>query len=1653
VVLYRSDRSRVARQWAPDGRRTVIVKQLTGPGAARRLRHEVAILERLAGTVGVPQLAPPPHPPGAILLTDLGGQSLAEMVVAGPVEPVLATGLATELARTLARVHAGGVVHRDVSPTNILVAGQPPVPLLIDFDLATTHAEERPGFSHQTEIVGTLAYLAPEQTGRTGWAVDQRADLYGLGAVLYELVTGAPPFRTSDPLRLIHEHLALLPAAPAEVNPAVPPMLSAIIMRLLEKEPDRRYQSADGLGHDLARLRDGLASGDVEPFELARRDFPVRLTAPSRPVGRAAEIEVLVGAFTGTGTGTERVRGVLVTGPPGVGKTVVVDELRSVVTAAGGWFVTGKFDQHRRDLAGDGLGQAFVALVQLLLAEPEAELAPQRERVRRALGPNAGLVAAVLDGIRVLLDVPPEPPVGDPQELQGRLVQASLDLVRAIAQPTRPIVLALDDLQWAASTPLGFVDGVLTGDPIDGLLLIGAHREVDATHPLAALRDRWQQLGVRLPTLRLANLPPTDVSTLLAEMLRLPRSRTGELADAVAARTGGNPYDTVELVNALRRDGALVVGADGWSWDTAAVRRHAGRGDVLELLAARIAALPAEAGRLLSAMACLGGQVDVELLTAATGLPADTVDQLLAPALEDGLLVLGTGGAHRAGQVVRFRHDRVQQAAYEGLAPPDRRALHLSLARALAGTPELVGMAAEQYLPAVELVREPAERRQVAALLRAAAAGIQLINAGMAERFLAAGLGLLDADGPDGGPDAELLVALQTDRHAALVNLGRLEEADEPYGRVAARGSDPVQLVPATCVQIVSLCKRARYTDAISLGLDLLARLGVVGPGPDLLGEVTERVTELCGWFASVDRVGELTRPGATDPRVLAVAAILSTIGAPAFFSDPLTAFWLCHENHRQWVAHGVSAPMLVSTAFCALAVSAFREDYRTAYELARLANQVGDAHGYQLRIGPARFVALLYGHWLEPIAEDGRKALAVRTELLHAGDLAWAGNTYHVSVGALLGGAQSLAEYAEEVETALAFAARTGDEHSAPIYLGFRQLVRALQGETTGPGSMTDADFDTDAHLAALTDNPMATGFLQVNLALLAAIFDQGDELRRWSAAAMPQLPNIDAHYHVALARLLRVLALAGQLRLRPPGDPPAADAVAELDASRDWLARRAADAPGNFRPMLLLAEAERAWAVAAGSADHPAATGLGLAALAFDAAQEVATGLGASWQGALILERAGLFQVEHGLGHGGHDLLAAARATYREWGATGKVDDLDRWFPLLRGRRSPSAGVGPGTMPDVRRTTSISAGTIDLLAVLEASQALSSETGLGPLLARVSTVLSAMTGATAVRVLLWQDERQEWLLPPGPDAASDALCPLPDGPAADRLLPLSVLRYVERTREPLVVHDATGDDRFARDPYLAGLPTCSLLAVPILSRGLLRAVLLLENQLGRGAFSAERLDAARLIAGQIAVSLDNALLYASLEQKVTQRTEELNVANEQLAQLSVTDPLTGLANRRRMTEVLQSEWQLLGSSGRPLAIIMIDVDHFKRYNDHYGHLAGDECLRRVATAIATAARATDLTARYGGEEFVVVLPRADTDAAARAGERIRAAIAGLAEPHALAEAGFVTVSVGVAAAVPTLDGLAENLVKAADTQLYQAKRNGRNQVAVGPD
>ena len=1107
-IVHQSGRTRVTRLFLPE--RTVIRKEPLGPDADRRLRHEAAMLERLRGVEGVAQLAQAPRYPGSVVLADAGGTSLAG--VARPLAAGELTGLGLGLARAVAGMHRAGVMHRDISPANVVVSGDG-VPCLVDFALATSLAEIRPEFTHHSEIAGTLAYLAPEQTGRTGRPVDQRADLYALGATLYELATGGPPFGTGDPLRLTHDLLARVPVPPAEVNPAVPGPLSAIILHLLEKEPDHRYQAAEGVLYDLERLRDAGALG-AGALRVGERDFPLRLVPPSRLVGREEEVAALAAAFEEALAGG--CRGVLVGGAPGVGKTVLADELRPVVTGRDGWFVAGKFDPYRRDLEFDAFNQAFRALGRLLLAEPDEELARVRERIVGRAGANAGLLTAAVREFAALLAVPPD--AGDPLTAQVRAQRGGADLLRAVASRKRPLVVFVDDLQWAGRTPLGLVDLVLSEEPVEGLLLVAAYREgdVDAAHPLAALLSRWRdQPGVE--HLRLVNLPAPSLAAMVAEMLRVDPAAAAGLVEAVGPHTSGNPYETVELLNALRRDGVLAATAAGWRWDAAAVRAHLGRSEVAGLLAAPAESMPAWSRRLVEAMACLGGRAELSLLQTATAASAGVVEQRLAPALEEGLLV-AEPGAHEA---VRFRHDRIREVVLGGLGPRRRRALQLAMARRLAGVPELFAVAAEQYLPVAGTIEDTAERRAVAGLLRRAAGQATLIgDYALVNALLAAALRLIDPG------ETATLVEVHAGRHGALFSLGRLEEADEEYRAIEGLCSTALQRADATVVQVRSLTHRNRFTEAISLGLESLRELGFSVPAADRLSsEVDDQFNYLYRWLDHSDTAEDLARPELTDPTLLTASRLLNAVLPAAYFAaDHTTLGWLSLEALRIWIEHGPARTLVGPASHTAAAAMALRGDYATGYRAVRRILALGDARGYEPGTSQARFqFAVISCCWFEPIENGVQAAQRAREGLIAGGDLANAGYAYHPIVAFLLDCAPTLDSCVAEAEAGLAFARRTGNEENGQSLDPYRWLAGVLRGESS---TAADQAIPVDRY----ADNPQALVHTHIDHAIAAAIFGDPVDLARHTEAAMPLLQALVGNYATAVAHLVRGLALAGQ-------------------------------------------------------------------------------------------------------------------------------------------------------------------------------------------------------------------------------------------------------------------------------------------------------------------------------------------------------------------------------------------------------------------------------------------------------------------------------------------------------------------------------------------
>jgi diguanylate cyclase (GGDEF)-like protein len=1040
--------------------------------------------------------------------------------------------------------------------------------------------------------------------------------------------------------------------------------------------------------------------------------------------------------------------------------------------------------------------------------------------------------------------------------------------------------------------------------------------------------------------------------------------------------------------------------------------------DLPELLTARVAALPPDTRGLLEVMACLGGRVELGLLRAATDLPAPVMGERLAPALGDGLLVMESGDQG----AVQFRHDRVWEGALAYLSPERRRTVRVRLARQLAFRPELSAVAAQQYLPVVDDVRDPDERRRVVELFRRAADEARLVsNYPLVERLLSAAVRLADA------ADAALLIELHTGRLTALFGLGRLDEADEVYRVIDGLATDPVQRTEATLVQVSSLANRSRPAEAIALGIDVLGRLGIAMPPPERIeAEVDRGLDALYRWLDQTSEADDLDRPEITDPSLLAAAALINRMLPPAFQSAPATMVWLVLQAVRMWTGHGPGRTLVGPVAHLPFATTR-RQDYRTGYRLLRRVLAVSEARGYEPHTAQARFLyAFAAGHWFAPLEECVAQARRAGEGLLQGGDVQNACWTANVLVYALLDCAPTLDAYIPEVEAALSIARRTGNDHSLQLTQPYVWLLSTLRG----------TQIDEAVHPDGLDGNPTLASNVHITQALAALVLDDPAELDRQSAAAMALLPFIENLYLSVPAYLTRALALAGRARTADRGSEEHTSLLAELDAIAAWWAARAADAPANFQHLRRLVEAERAWA----ADDFRAAVS------AFDAAQRDASARQRPWHRALITERAARFYLAHGVEHTGRALLADACRAYLDWGALAKVNQLRRAHPDLAVADGARTMPAPGSANDrPAHRASIMTGAIDLLGILAASQALSSETSLGGLRQRVVEVLSAMTGATEVQLLLWDAGNDTWRMPV---ATSETATISLDEAVQRRLVPLSAVRYVERTREPLLVGDALADDCFARDPYFDDHGCCSLLVVPILNRATPQALLLLENRLIRGAFTTERLDGVMLIAGQLAVSLDNAVVYASLERKVAERTRQLAIANERLERLSITDPLTGLANRRRFEEVLNAEWDRAIWAGSSLALAMIDVDHFKRYNDHYGHPAGDECLHRVASLLKRHSAAGHLVARYGGEEFAVIMPDTGLGAACDIAERLRMAVLGLAIPHHLVDDRVVTASMGVAAATPSPGTTADHLIEQADVELYRAKRDGRNLV-----
>src|SRR6266852_2998855 len=672
------------------------VSEHPAPATLKRLEHEYALEREPRSAWAAQPVALTEHQGRTTLvLEDPGGESLDGLL------------------------HAPGIIHKDIKPANLLVDTATGGVWLMGFGIASRLRRERQALQPPEMIAGSLPYMAPEQTGRMNRSIDSRSDLYAAGVTLYEMLTGSLPFNASDPMEWVHCHIARRPVPPAERRKEVPGPVSAIIVKLLAKTPEERYQTAAGLERDLRRC---LAAWEehrrVDHFPIAQDDTPDRLLVPEKLYGRSREIETLLTAFDRMVT-SGRPELVLVSGYSGIGKSSVVNELHKVLVPPRGLFASGKFDQYKRDIPYATLAQAFRELIQSLLGKSEAELARWRNALREALEPNGRLMVNLVPELELIVGEQPPVPELSPQDAQRRFQFVLRRFIGVFARPEHPLVLFLDDLQWLDAATLDLVEDLMTRSQLQHLMLIGAYRdnEVTAAHPLVRKLEAIRNAGAPVQEVRLAPLAREDVGQLVADALRCEPARAAPLAELVHEKTAGNPFFVIQFLSALADEGLLAFDHDAarWSWDLGRIHAKGYTTNVADLMVGKLSRLPIRTQEALQQLACLGSSADTPTLALVSGTSEEQIHADLGEAVRLELIERLQGG-------YRFVHDRIQEAAYSLVPEPERAGAHLRIGRLLvAHTPrdereEVIFEIVNQLNRGVALISSPDEREELAEL-------------------------------------------------------------------------------------------------------------------------------------------------------------------------------------------------------------------------------------------------------------------------------------------------------------------------------------------------------------------------------------------------------------------------------------------------------------------------------------------------------------------------------------------------------------------------------------------------------------------------------------------------------------------------------------------------------------------------------------------------------------------------------------------------------------------------------------------------------------------------------------------------------------------------------------------------------------------------
>ncbi|MBW4510071.1 MAG: AAA family ATPase [Scytonematopsis contorta HA4267-MV1] len=1500
-ILYSGEKTIVYRCLRESDHQSLIIKTLKADfprvEETARLRQEYQILTDLplpgvVKTYGLEQY----QQRLALVLEDFGGESLQAFVAEKTLLLEDFLNFAIKISSILGEIHHHQIIHKDIKLKNILINPQQEIKI-IDFSIASRLLKENPYLNAPNLLEGSLPYISPEQTGRTNRVVDYRSDLYALGVTFYELLVGHLPFQSNDPLELIHCHIAKQPIPPHQVRQNIPVVVSNIVMKLLAKNAEDRYQSAFGVKTDLeACLAQLTATGKIEEFTIAQHDTSGYLLIPQKLYGREAEVEILMQAFNrvaGVENAKSKVEMLFVSGYSGVGKSCLVQQIHKPILLARGYFIAGKFDQFKRDIPYSSLIEAFRLLVQQLLAESDTNLEIWKAKIQSALGKNGQVIVDVIPEVELILGKQTPLPTLAASEAQVRFNRVFQAFVRVFAQPQHPLVLFLDDLQWADFASLKFIQTLMSDSNSGYLLILGAYRnnEVNAAHPLTQCIAQLQDSGAIVNHIVLQPLSLENVKQLVADTLQ-EAENSQLLATVLYKKTDGNPFFLTQLLQSLAQINLIrfdfTIGR--WFWDLKQIETLGVTDNVIELMIGKIQKLPINTQTLLKFAACIGHCFDLETLAVISNKSVPTTASEIWLAMKAGL-ILPLCNAYKIPLVVgeetvatvlkesairyRFLHDRVQQAAYSLIPEAERKATHLKIGKRLQKRlsadeqKENIFELVNQLNYAKDLITEQQEKNQLAALnLIAGQKAKSAIAYEPSTNYLNLGLELL-ADN-SWQTNYELTLSL----YESAIDV---ECINANYARCQSLINLALQQVK-TLLDRVRIYKqkinleiaRADSLGSIQTALNVLELLDIHIPTDSLEIENynTRLRQELSFQPGEVAVLANL--PLMKDANKRAAMEILNTMPGPVYIAKPQLFMPLMLTMTRLSVEYGNWIPS--SFAYCAfgLVCANVFDQSETGYEFGLLSLKALEKFNDKTLVPR---VLKVYGSHIHLIKNSLRSTLEFLQSSIErsieVGNLEFIGYgaSEYVMYSFFCGDNleiinQKALPYVELVDWA--------KQELGIYYIRIaRQVVLNFIGQTENILILTGESFDEATMLSIVEAANWQTllfcfYLFKMMLAYHFGDYDQAliqaESTARNLEAVVGMMMIFEYYYYHSLILLARCHQLNNS-------DYEELQVFQQIEANQAILRKKAEYAPINFQHKYELVEAEIA-----------RVKGQTLLAMdMYDKSIQSAKNNQYIQDEALANELAAKFYLTINKPKIATAYLNHAYLAYTSWGSAAKAQDLLTRYPDLL---TPQTNL---SLNNISISSSLnSTAWLDLSTVVKASQAIASELVRKNLLNRLIAIV--VENAAAEQGFLITEALEGFTVVAAATIDNNQIISLS---SFDEIpLPLTILSYVFRTRESVILNDATHESTFNKDPYIVVNQPKSVLCVPIIHQGKIKNLLYLENNLTTGAFTVERLEILKLLSAQIAVSLENAQLYENL----TQTNAELAAANTQLEQYTQT-------------------------------------------------------------------------------------------------------------------------------------------------------------------